>query len=49
MEFREELIVEWEKSKAHVQASKIIEVTRVYEIKKKEVEDNSLFSQDMKD
>jgi hypothetical protein len=38
MEFRDELIIEGEKSKARIQAGKLIEVTKVYEQKKNDVE-----------
>ncbi len=38
MEFRDELIIEGEKSKARIQAGKLIEVTKVYEQRKSDVE-----------
>lgn len=38
MEFRDELIIEGEKSKARIQAGKLIEVTKVYEQRKSDVD-----------
>jgi hypothetical protein len=38
MEFRDELIIEGEKSKARIQAGKLIEVTKVYEQSKSDVD-----------
>ena len=37
-QFRETIIIEWETSKARIQTGKLIEVTKVYEQKKSEVE-----------
>lgn len=37
-QFREAIIIEWETSKARIQTGKLIEVTKVYEQKKSEVE-----------
>lgn len=48
MEFREELILEWVKSEARIQAGKLIEITRVYEQKKEEVENDTCFSTEVK-
>ena len=47
-EIRDEIIIAWEKSKARVQAQKLVEVTYIYEEKKKEVQDSQDFSQEAK-
>jgi hypothetical protein len=41
-QFREAIIIEWETSKARIQTGKLIEVTKVYEQKKSEVENLNL-------
>jgi len=38
-QFREAIIIEWETSKARIQSGKLIEVTKVYEQQKNNVED----------
>ncbi len=41
-QFRETIIVQWEASKAKIQAGKLMEVTMVYEQKKSEVDNLSI-------
>ena len=48
MEFRDALIIEGEKSKARIQTGKLIEVTKVYEHSKRDVENMPNLSSEAK-
>jgi hypothetical protein len=44
-QFRETISIEWEKSKANIRAGKLVEVTKIYEKHKSEVDSLSLTSE----